>query len=115
MAAANTVTVCSKLPFGFVAEFGGKKVTFRGVGHGEEGLSDAYGLTPGVDADWYAGWVKDAGDFAPLQSGVIFSSADNKAADESAEMQGDIASGLEQKSAEDLGVEVVEDDKPKKK
>ena len=26
-----TVTVCSKLPFGFVAEFAGKSVTFNGA------------------------------------------------------------------------------------
>lgn len=104
----GTVTVASKLPFAFIAEFGGKKVTFEGSPHHAEfGMADAYGLTPGVDADWFSGWKKQAADFDALTNGVIFAADDAKAGDEAKEKKSNVKSGMEQKTAEELGVEVV--------
>lgn len=112
--AGNTVTVCSKLPFGFTAECGGKKVTFHGARGrdvtGDLVLTPGYGMTRGIDADWFAAWAKEVGDFAPLANGSIFAAEESKAQDEAAEMAPEVQSGFEQKTAEELGVEVVEKD-----
>ncbi|AOR76336.1 hypothetical protein [Novosphingobium resinovorum] len=114
--AAATLTVCSKLPFDFAAEHGGKTVVFKG-GKAidpvtrEPYLTGGYGLTRDVDADWFAAWSDAVGDFKPLQTGAIFSSTSKDPEAEAAEMNGEVATGLEQKSAEELGVEVVADDK----
>ncbi len=106
-----TLTVCSRLPFHFVAESAGKKVTFNGAKAtditGDQVLIDGFGLTPGIDADWFDGWAKEAGDFAPLASGVIFTAAANKAADEAKELAPEVKSGMEQKSPEELGVQAM--------
>ncbi|NML93799.1 hypothetical protein [Novosphingobium olei] len=105
-----TVTVCSKLPFDFKAEFGGTSVVFNGAKGvdvtGEPVLLEGYGMTPGVDSEWFEGWKKDAAEFPAVVNGVIFASAANKAQDEAKELAGEVKSGLEQKSADELGVEV---------
>jgi hypothetical protein len=106
-----TVTVCSRLPFNFVAEFAGKKVVFNGSKGkditGEAVLIDGFGLTTGVDSEWFDGWAKEAHDFVPLQTGVIFTAAPANAADEAKELAPEVKSGLEPKSPEELGVEAV--------
>lgn len=109
-----TVTVCSKLPFDFVAECAGVSVTFAGArgidpATGDKYLIDGFGMTPGVDADWFALWAEEAADFMPLKNGVIFAAAATKAADESKERKKSTRSGMEQKSTESLGVEARSD------
>lgn len=111
----GTVTVCSKLPFGFQAEHDGKTVLFNGARaidptDGRDVLIDGFGMTPDVDADWFEAWKNAAGDFAPLQTGAIFAAAPNKADAEAKEKAKTVKSGLEQKSETDLGVEVVAKD-----
>lgn len=110
-----TITVCSKLPFDFVAEFGGVSVTIKGARGvdpttGDPILLPGFGLTQGVDADWFAKWKEASADFPALVNGVIFAAAANKAADEAKELDSVVTSGLEQKSPEELGVEVAEKD-----
>lgn len=107
---AGTVTVACKLPGGFRAEFDGKTVMFNGwhVGHDEGAKTAGFGLTPNVDADWYEGWVKSVGDFPAVINGVIFAQSASKAADEAKEKNKSVKSGFEQKTADDLGVQVVE-------
>lgn len=112
MAAASTITVCSKLPFDFVAEAGGKTVRFRGAKSvdpvtGEPYLTGGYGFTPDVDAAWFEAWKKEVGDFRALQTGAIFASDASKAQDEAKEMAPEVRTGLEQKTPDQLGVEVV--------
>ena len=107
-----TVTVCSKLPFGFVAEFAGKSVTFNGARMldpvtKDPILIDGYGMTHGVDADWFTGWKESVGNFPPVLNGAIFAAAANKADAEAAERAPEVSTGLEQKSSDELGVEVV--------
>jgi hypothetical protein len=115
MAEANTVTVCSKLPFGFWAEAKGGKVKFHINGAkgidvtGEAVLTPGYGLTPNVPKADFDAWKAEAVDFAPLLNGSIFASEPNKAVDEAKEMDGEVSSGFEQKSPEELGVEVAKD------
>lgn len=114
--AALTLTVCSKLPFDFAAEHGGKTVIFKGGKSvdpitGEPYLTGGYGLTRDVDAEWFEEWSKAVGDFKPLQTGAIFSSTSKDPAAEAAEMNSEVVTGLEQKSAEELGVEVTSDEK----
>lgn len=110
----DTITVASKLPFDFVAETrDGTKVTFAGAksvdAFGEKFLTDTFGLTSGVDADWFLRWADEVGDFAPLKSGAIFTAdTREKARDASTERKKNVKTGMEQKTPEELGVEVVE-------
>lgn len=112
--AAETVTVCSKLPFDFIAEVEGVKVKFAGAAatdaFGERHLTSNFGLTHGVDATFYAKWKKEMGDFAPLKNGSIFAeSTAEKAKGASKERKADIKSGFEQKTPEEMSVEAVVD------
>jgi hypothetical protein len=118
--AAHTVTVCSKLPFDLVAEVKGKSFTIKGAKGadpvtGEAILLPGYGLTLGVGKDTYDAWVADAKDFAPLANGAIFAETADKAAAAAEEMAAEVKTGLEQKSSDELGVEVSVEDKPKGK
>jgi hypothetical protein len=109
---SSTVTVCSKLPFDFVAEFGGKNVTFAGGRTmdrttGDLHLTGEFGITPDVDADWWKGWTTAAHDFMPLQTGAIFASTSAEPHAEARERKRSVKSGLEQKTPEELGVQVT--------
>lgn len=108
----TTVTVCSKLPFDFIAEHAGKKVTFLGgkaisADTGDFYLTGGYGMTNNVDKAWFDGWAEAAGDFAPLVNGAIFAEAQNKAEDAARERKKSVRTGLEQKSEHELGVMAV--------
>lgn len=112
MAAANTVTVCSKLPWDFIAEAGGKSVTFAGakaidpIDDRTAYLTAGYGLTPGVDAEWFDLWQAEVTpEFGPLKNMAIFAEAPAKAADAAKELAKSVKSGLEQKSDAEVGVE----------
>ncbi|MBF5091286.1 hypothetical protein F1640_14960 [Novosphingobium sp. NBM11] len=112
MAAANTVTVCSKLPWDFIAEAGGKAVVFAGakaidpVDGKTPFLIEGYGLTPGVDAEWFDLWQAEVTpEFGPLKNMSIFAEAPAKAADASKEIAKSVKSGLEQKTDAEVGVE----------
>lgn len=112
----GTVTVGSKLPFDFIAEVGDVKVTFKGAVADTqlEGkmLTGGFGLTSGVDADFYAAWREAMGPkFGPLANGSIFAEGgDDKANDAAKERKKSVKSGYEQKAAEELGVVVVKDE-----
>lgn len=112
MAEATTLTVCSKLPWDFVAEAGGKSVTFFGakaidpVDGKSAYLTGGYGLTPGVDAAWFDQWTKEVTpDFAPLKNKTIFTETATKAGDAAKELAKSVKSGLEQKTDAEVGVE----------
>lgn len=116
MAAASTVTVCSKLPWDFVAEAGGKSVTFAGakaidpIDGKTAYLTAGYGLTPGVDAEWFDLWQKEVTpEFGPLKNMAIFAEATPKAADAAKELAKSVKSGLEQKSDKEVGVEAAKE------
>ena len=114
---SDTVAVASKLPFDFIAETSdGTKHTFFGGktkdAFGDMLLTDGYGITSGVPADWYLKWSEEVGDFAPLKNGTIFiANTADKAKDAARERKADVKTGLGQKKAEDLGVEVVPNEK----
>lgn len=114
---SDTVAVASKLPFDFIAETSdGTKHTFFGGkakdAFGEMLLTDGYGITTGVPADWFLKWSEEVGDFAPLKNGAIFiADTADKAKDAARERKAEVKTGLGQKKAEDLGVEVVPNDK----
>ena len=112
MAAATTVTVCSKLPWDFVAEAAGKSVVFAGAKEIDpiDGrtpfLTGGYGLTPGVDAGWFELWQAEVTpEFGPLKSMAIFAEVPNKAEDAAKELKKSVKSGFEQKTDEEVGVE----------
>lgn len=111
-----TVTVASKLPFSYAAETSdGAKVVFVGgksKDHTGEGfLTNDFGLTHGVDKAWFDKWKAEAFDFPALKNGIIFAEASpDKAADAGKERKKETRTGLEQKTADELGVVVVEKD-----
>lgn len=110
---SDVVTVCSKLPFDFRAEAGGKTVVFNGAKGfdvtGEAVLLGGFMLTPGVPKDFWDAWVEQAGDFAALANGTIFAADPAQALDESKELDPEVTTGLEQKSEDELGVQVVKE------
>jgi hypothetical protein len=96
------ITVASKLPFGVRATFNGKTVTF--AGRPANSPPQTVGLTFNVDADWFAGWVAEAKDFAPLEKGLIYSAKSEADANAQAKELAEVKTGLEQKSGDELGV-----------
>lgn len=86
------VTIACKLPNGLRVRHAEKEVELVGANHSK--AIAGFGLTKGVDSDWFASWKAAAGDFPPLKNGSIFAQVDAKAADEAAE-KADIPTGLE--------------------
>lgn len=116
--AAETVTVCSKLPFSLWAEVKGQRAFLINGAKAEDAFGEAfllpgYGMTPNVDKAAYDAWVNEVGeDYKPLETGAIFATTPAKALDESNEMAGDVTSGFEQKTEKELaamGVTVAQD------
>lgn len=110
--ASATITVCSKLPWDFIAEAGGKSVTFNGakaldpIDGKTAYLIPGYGLTPNVDAAWFQLWQETVTpEFGPLKSMAIFGEATPKAADAAKELSPSVKSGFEQKTDAEVGVE----------
>ena len=69
----DTLTVASKLPMGIVVDHAGQRLLL--VGSNAPGSVAGFGLTPGVDADWFASWVAANQDFESIRSGLIFANA----------------------------------------
>ena len=98
---AGTVTVACKLPNGLHLDLPGRdRVTVRGfaVAWGEASplsIVGGFGLTPGVDADFFEEWMITNADFEPVKKGLIFASA--KASDATAQAKefAGLKSGLE--------------------
>lgn len=87
-----SVTIACKLPNGLRVRHAEKEVEFAGAN--DPKAVAGFGLTKGVDSDWFASWKAAAGDFPPLKNGTIFAQTDTKAADEATEKTG-IVTGLE--------------------
>ncbi|MDE2442352.1 MAG: hypothetical protein KGP14_15150 [Betaproteobacteria bacterium] len=87
-----TLTVACKLPNGL-------KLTHKDVTvelAGSNGADGAFGLTPGVDADWFNDWLAtDGKDFAPVTSGVLFAQPTPDKAVDAAKERADVKTGQE--------------------
>lgn len=87
--ANRKVTVACKLPNGLELNHGDVSVTFKGSN--DANAVCGFGMTHGVDGDWFDDWCLTAGaDFAPIQSGALFSQdTPEKAVGEAAEKEND--------------------------
>lgn len=114
---AGTVTVACKLPHGLQLELKGAdgqavRVPVKGnaaarrleiaddkgnvVQHeGIASVQGGYGLTHGVDADFWAQWLKENADYAPVKNGMIFATAKGESAASKAREQAEIRTGFE--------------------
>ncbi len=67
----STINVACKLPQGLTITHKGITKTLRGA-H-SSGNRFGYGVTQGIDADWFHDWAEgDAKDFPPVKKGMIF-------------------------------------------
>ena len=69
----DTLTVASKLPMGIVVDHAGQRLLL--IGSNAPGSVAGFGLTPGIDADWFASWMAANQDFEPIRNGLIFANA----------------------------------------
>lgn len=65
-----TITVGCKLPSGLHLDHNGIRVTLNGSN--SSNIIGGYGLTHGVDKDFFDAWCKTHADFEPLKQGLIF-------------------------------------------
>jgi hypothetical protein len=85
--------VACALPSGLQATYGGETVVFKGAN--DEGAIVGFGVTTGVDKDWFDKWVESMGkDFTPLNKGLIFARASG-IADEIKERAPETVTGFE--------------------
>ena len=71
MAAPLKIDVACKLPNGLAIEHLGTEVTL--VGANDRSALSGFGITKGVDADWFNAWLKTAGHSLPaVANGSIF-------------------------------------------
>lgn len=91
----NRGVIACKLPNGLAVEHKGESVLLNGSDH--ESAVAGYGLTQGVDLDWFNDWATgDGREFPPVAKGLIFVAPNERFAQDQAREQGDqIKSGLE--------------------
>lgn len=91
---ANMGVIGCKLPNGLTIDHKDESVTL--VGSNAPGSVAGYGLTHGVDIDWFSDWATGPGrDFPPVAKGFIFLAGSDRNAEAQAREQADERSGLE--------------------
>jgi len=87
--ASLTVSVACKLPQGLTVTHKGLSVTLAGAN--ASGNRFGFGITPGVDADWFNDWATtDARELPAIKRGMIFAmESAAKAKDAARERRGD--------------------------
>lgn len=89
----TTVTVGCKLPHGLIIEVEGKRVKLHGANTSR--VVGGYGLTPGVDKDFFDAWLKLSATSVVVKRGLIFAQDNPGKAEGQAKEQAEIRSGLE--------------------
>ena len=117
----GTVTVACKLPNGLHLEkidahgVRTRIVTLRGPmqpwGTFSPDIAHGVGLTHGVDADFFAAWMKEHADYAPVKAGLIFAAAKPEEVLAQARDRESTRTGYEPLRQEDIprGIEVVKE------
>ncbi len=111
MATASVCTVACKLPQGLTIAHKGKTLTLNGAN--ASGNRFGFGMTKGVDAEWFNDWTKtDGKDFPAVKNGSIFAmDGDNveKAKDAATERRADaeVQTGLEPIDPNKPGKDIV--------
>lgn len=122
----KTVTVGCKLPHGLIIQHErlqeekavdgavvrryvpiGEPITLRGTNSSR--VIGGFGLTKGVDGDFFRKWLADNKEFGPVKAGLIFASDDLDSASDIAEERVDLKSGFEPNNPDNLpkGIEPV--------
>lgn len=89
-----TVTVASKLPWGYYARVEDTTVHFNGANH--ESSIAGYGMTRGVDAAFFEAWKAANTALPAATNGTIFAmNKDDSAQAQAREISSDVKTGLE--------------------
>lgn len=96
----TTVTVCCKLPNGFLMELGSREdpdyvsIGLKGINHMRiKGAQ--WGITPGVRKDVWDRWVAEHKKFKVIRGGFIFAQDDMKNAEAQAKAMNGLKTGVE--------------------
>jgi hypothetical protein len=92
---AETVTVGCKLPNGLVLEHQGTTVTLKGFRHPDARIIGGYGLTEGVDKDFFDAWLAAHADQPYVKKELVFAQGKANSAADKAKDQKEVKSGLE--------------------
>lgn len=98
----GTVIVGCKLPCGLVISHGGKSVELKGSR--ESKILNGFGMTPGVDAEFFEAWKKVHKNMPYVKNELIFAYADERSA----------ADMADERIKEKTGMEGLNPDKPGK-
>lgn len=92
--ANTTVTIGCKLPNGIILRVAsGASVTLNGANSSR--VVGGYGLTTGVDKDFWEAWKSEYASFAPLKNELIFAQDSANKAEGQANEQAGVKNGLE--------------------
>lgn len=103
----QTVTVGCKLPNGLILEVAGKAIQINGANSSR--IIGGYGLTEGIDKDFFDAWLKQNAGLSFVKNGMVFAQSKSTDAIAEATEKAEVKTGLEPKSAEDAkaaGVEI---------
>lgn len=98
----DTVVVGCKLPCGLVISHDGKSVELKGSR--ESNIINGFGLTPGVDAEFFEAWKKVHKNMPYVKNELIFAYSDERSAQDMAD----------ERIKEKTGLEGLNPDKPGK-
>lgn len=90
---AEVVTVGCKLPNGLLIDVGGKVTHI--VGANASNVIGGYGLTEGVDKDYFEKWLKEHSDQPYVKEEMIFAQAKTNSAQSKASENASVKTGLE--------------------
>lgn len=102
-----TVTVACKLPHGIVAHLGETRVTFKGANSSI--IAGGYGMTHGVDASFFEGWLKANALLPFVAKEMVFAMESPVDTAAMAEANASIKTGLERLEGEDMPAGVTMD------
>lgn len=90
---AEVVTVGCKLPNGLLIDVGGKVV--RLLGANSSSVIGGYGLTEGVDKDYFDTWLKEHANQPYVKGDLVFAQAKTNSAQSKASENAKVKTGLE--------------------
>jgi hypothetical protein len=98
------VTVGCKLPNGIVIQIGEKKVKLNGFNQNMIQVGDGFGLTEGVDKEFFDAWCEKHKAFAVVKNGMVFAQKNTTEAAAQGKDLKEKKSGLEQLKPDSEGV-----------
>jgi len=90
---AELVTVGCKLPNGLLIDVGGKVTHIKGAN--SSNVIGGYGLTEGVDKDYFEKWLKEHANQPYVRDEMVFAQAKTNSAEAKASENASVTTGLE--------------------